>query len=145
MAKTTPPEVIQQLVSAVNGELAKNNPFCDDAECAPTGSRVICDPPVMDTDDDWLVFIPESMSDYANAFLQNIGATHSVEQEHYPDGVVWWLGTLNIIVLFDRDIYYRWVAATYYAKQMNLQSKEERKRFFGTMIDMRSPLSSLVL
>lgn len=144
MSKTIPPAVIQQLVEAVNNN-REVGVFEMDAACAPTGSRVICTPPVMDTDDDWLVFVPSDAVDFANGFLEDAGATHSEEQEHYPDGVVWWLGTLNIIVLYDYGTFYRWVAATHYAQKMNLQSKEERKEFFGAMIDMRPSLDSLVL
>lgn len=142
---TETPAVLQQMVSAINAKIHSEFLILGNAECAPTGSRVICTPPVMETDDDWLVFVPEELAQMSNDFLQNAGATNSAEQEHYPDGVVWWLGTLNIIVLFDHDIYYRWVAATYYAKQMNLLTKEARKEFFGAMIDMRVPLSELVL
>lgn len=144
MGKTVPPAIIQQLVDAVKAH-PDGSPFDMDAMCAPTGSRVICTPPVMDTDDDWLVFIPEHLADFGNEFLEKAGATHSEEQEHYPDGVVWWLGALNIIVLYDYATFYRWVAATHYAQKMNLQSKEERKDFFGAMIDMRPPLESLII
>jgi len=97
------------------------------------------------TDEDWLVFIPYSMLDFGNEFLEKAGATHSKEQEHYPDGVVWWLGNLNIIALYDYNIFYRWVAATYWANKMNLLSKHDKKEFFGAMIDMRPSIYSLTL
>ena len=144
MSKATQPEIIRQLVAAVNAH-PDASPFELDAVCAPTGSRVICTPPVMDTDDDWLVFVPESMVDFVNEYLEKAGATHSEEQEHYPDGVVWWFGELNIIVLYDYPTFYRWVAATYYARLAGLNSKQARKDFFGAMIDMRPTLDSLTL
>ena len=152
MSKTIPPVVIQQLVDATNAELTRafisnDIPAANlvQAMCAPTGSRVICTPPVMDTDNDWLVFVPEDVLDFAQEFLAKLDATYSEDQAHYPDGIVYWLGDLNIILLFDYPTFYRWVAATYYARLAGLNSKQARKDFFGALIDMRPPIESLML
>lgn len=120
-------------------------PFDEPITIAPTGSRVICDPPVMDTDEDWLVYMPEQCMDMATAALEACGATFNPEQTHYPDGVVMWIGNINVILIHDYAIFYRWVIATYWAKQLNLLAKEDRVRYFQSTVDARSPIDEFVL
>lgn len=137
MTKTSIPEPIQALVKTVNTWIEADNPFEGLVEVAPTGSRVICTPAVTDTEEDWIVFVPDSFSARAVDFLHTLGATNNEEQIHYPDGIVLWLGNLNIIIVTDYAMYMRWVAATYWARRFNIATKEERKLFFGDLVDMR--------
>lgn len=126
-------QIITELVEYLKAE--HKNPFKMDPDAAPTGSRVICSPPVLDTDEDWLVFVPESLQDKAVGWLVNRGAEHSTEQEHYPDGVCFRLGDLNPILIWDWGHYYRWVVATWVVQKLNPQSKEERTHYFAALVD----------
>lgn len=142
--KNAPPEIITSLMAALKAK-ADDCPFTPAPICAPTGSRVICTPPVMDTDDDWLVFVPEALSEDAIAFLEGRGATHSEQQDTYPDGVCFRYGEVNPILIWDYDIFYRWVAATYWASRLNLTRKEERTLLFAAVVDGKVPLDDLIL
>lgn len=141
---THPPKLIHDLIEFLNKDF---NKFALDArpQCAPTGSRVICNPPILTTDEDWLVYVPEGLQDKATKFLEDAGATHSLEQEVYPDGVCYRYGDLNPVLIWDWSIYYRWVATTYYASKLNLMSKDERTRMFSALVDSRVPISELLL
>lgn len=145
MNKTTPPEIIQKLMEYLNAKddwsiLLDYSPFC-----APTGSRVICNPPVLNTDNDWLVYVPASLRYNAINFLEDNGATHSEEQDSYPDGVCFRYGDINPILIWDYKIFYRWVATTYWAAKLNLQDKELRTSVFAALVDESVPLNDLIL
>jgi hypothetical protein len=142
--KTQPPKIIYNLIE----ELKKHhdsNWLEHDPQCAPTGSRVICNPPVLNTDNDWLVFVPDSLQEKAMEFMENQGATHSLTQETYPDGVCYRYGDINPILIWEFEIYYCWVAATYWASKLNLQDKADRTAFFQSLVDYTFPLKALEL
>jgi len=119
--------------------------FYNDVTIAPTGSRVICNPPVLDTDEDWLVYVPEPCENDASNWLMLHGARFNEQQKHYPDGIVMWLGNLNIIVISDYSIFYRWVVATYWAKQLGLNDKNDRLKYFQSTVDAVAPLGEYIL
>lgn len=145
--KTTHPPFIAELMAALAMEdkLQGLNTFCEPATAAPTGSKVICTPPVLDTDEDWLIYVPPHLWDFCLAFLERAGAKHSPDQEDYSDGVVYRLGNLNPIILADYDTFYAWVAATHYAQKSNPIAKTERVRMFAALVDRTVPLDDLVL
>lgn len=117
--------------------------------CMQSGSRVICDPPVMDTDVDYLVLVDDL--DVAGAFFhaydwhnclenwldkedKDKGAMdasgYAVELECGARFQAWRQGEVNVILTDDETLHMRSVAATLLAKQLNLQSKEERIKLF---------------
>lgn len=124
---------ITELVEYLKAE--HKDPFEMTPDAAPTGSRVICNPPILDTDEDWLVFVPESVQSKAIDWLVNHGAEYPGDQEHYPDGVCFHLGSLNPILIWDWTHYYKWVAATWIVQKLNPQSKEERTHYFAALVD----------
>lgn len=144
--KRIPPQLIAELVEYLKAERDEfSRAFEEDPKCAPTGSRVICDPAPTDTDEDWLVFVPDSLRDAACEWLEAHGATHSDEQEVYPDGVCFRLGDLNPVLIWDHNVFYAWVAATYWAAKLNLRDKAERTRLFRALVDHVEPIDDLVL
>lgn len=143
-----PPKIIADLMAALKegAVFSQNLSFIQsDPICAPTGSRVICNPPVLDTDDDWLVWVPENLQDFAMRTLEEMGATHSDEQESYPDGICYRCGDVNPILIWDYDVFYRWVAATHYAAKLNLRDKAERTALFAAIVDMSVGIETLIL
>ena len=142
--KAEPPKIIVDLMEVLkrSDEL---DPFGVDPVCAPTGSRVICTPPVLDTDNDWLVFVPDGLRQTAIDFLATSGATNVHGQEAYSDGVCFRHGDVNPILIWDYEAFYRWVTATYWAHRFNLTDKKDRIALFSAVVDRVVPLSDLVL
>lgn len=114
-----------------------------------SGSRVICDPPVLDTDVDYLVLVEDL--DVAGAYFhayqwhnclenwldkgdKDKGALDSsgyaVELECGARFQAWRQGEINVILTDDETLHLRSVAATLLAKQLNLQTKAERIKLF---------------
>jgi hypothetical protein len=98
----------------------------------PTGSRVICNPPVLDTDEDWVLMVPERRS--FSPFLRELNfvmtsrpyhrVASSITTYRHPDN------DLNLIVTDDQDMFDRWREATEIATQENLTNKEDRIKLF---------------
>jgi hypothetical protein len=98
----------------------------------PTGSRVICDPPVLDTDEDWVLMVPHRKA--FRPFLRELGftqtsrtyyrVTSSITTYRHPDN------SLNLIVTDEQDMFDRWREATEIATQENLTNKEDRIKLF---------------
>lgn len=104
----------------------------------PTGSRFICNPPVMNTDIDYLVLVNNRKT--YEKFLQTQGFTSCLEdpESQYPEESGWsaWRkGELNLMVSDDIVWYLRSVAVTHLAKEMNLWKKSDRIDLFATVRD----------
>jgi hypothetical protein len=99
----------------------------------PTGSFVICDPPVLDTDIDvvWLV------KDFAacSSSLQADGWEICGEEYSDADGTfkAWRKENLNYILVTDKNKFAEWIVATNLAKQLNLLNKEDRIALFSVI------------
>ena len=101
----------------------------------PTGSRFICDPPVMDTDEDYVVltkdfdrlsrYLIANDWDYDGANYREEGAPFgSFRKDHY-----------NLIVTDDEEFYDKYVVATRLAAKFNLLSKVDRVQLFAAVVD----------
>ncbi len=102
----------------------------------PTGSRVICKPPVTDTDEDWLLHVEDAKS--FEKVAEALGwSTPSETDEEYglmPKFLSYRRGELNLIVTDDREFYAAFDAATYAASCLNLLSKAERIMLFQAVL-----------
>ena len=110
----------------------------------PTGSRYICDPPPMDTDEDTVILVGDLNRtrvhltccgwDIPNndkyAEMENKDGWFSAKKE--IDGVL-----KNYIIIQDQDKYRKWVIATETAKKLNLLKKEDRIFLFSVIVDER--------
>ena len=104
----------------------------------PTGSRFICDPPVRDTDDDWIILVEDlEYAKYKAARLD----WHSAGAGYYRGGsdheelglfvsMRHSEGNSNYIFTEDAEFYDRYVAATLLAKKYNLLNKPDRIQLF---------------
>jgi len=90
----------------------------------PTGSAYTCDPPVTDTDEDWIVWAEETAE--VSEALEADGWVTGQDAEEY-DHVSFRKGRVNIILMHDMDFYYNWSKSTRICKQLNLLKKEDRK------------------
>lgn len=112
------------------------------------GSRVTCNPPPVDTDQDVLVFVDSENADYFVSRMRNAGfnvelgegyaedALNSGEEDRFQS---YRLGDVNLIVTVDERFYTRFSAATAMAKRANLMKKEERIALFQAVLYGNKP------
>lgn len=105
----------------------------------PTGSRYICDPPVTNTDSDWMVLHEVAKTETADKTMEAAGwklCRNASEGEQYASHVsVWRLGELNAIVTGDKRTFKLRVFCTELAKKLNLKTKRERYDLFVGICD----------
>lgn len=107
---------------------------------APTGSSVICDPPVVETDDDWVVLVSKrdllTFNEQAmllgyrkdGEYLGLLGLFQSYRK-----------GRLNLIVVSDPLVYDSYAKATALAKLLNLKDKAHRIALFDAVVRNKFP------
>ena len=119
-----------------------------------TGSSIICNPPVLDTDVDVVLLMTEEKYLVAITLFEGMGFTlpeHSDDKDkdeqyqaeiaeirkHATAGKPLYLqfftmrrGNINIIVTCCHTLFKRWWNATVWATTLNLQSKKDRRDFF---------------
>lgn len=105
------------------------------------GSRYTVDPPPMDTDEDWLVLIPEKhfKDGLATSLLSENGCALDNPNEHYrADESLFnswrWANNTNILITANRDFHNRFLAGTALAKKYNLKTRPERIELFQAVI-----------
>lgn len=108
---------------------------------SPTGSRFMCDPPVMDTDIDFVALVVDhdAASEVltANGWTKCVGESSDEEDSSYDE-----LGefsayrkdNFNVIICDDRAYYIRYCAATLVSTKLNLLGKAERCALFQTIV-----------
>jgi len=95
-----------------------------------TGSNYICDPPVTDTDIDYIVY---SANPKLLVWLEEEGFESC--NNDYPITITGLFislrrGKLNLIITDSYTFYHKWVEATKLAKKLNLKEKEQRITLF---------------
>lgn len=102
-----------------------------------TGSSVICDPPVLDTDIDFIIHTTD-MEGLLRFLRENnycSSITDEGEYELETEGFECLRhGNINLILTENRVFYSRWVRATQLAKQFNLLKKTDRISLFQEVI-----------
>jgi len=109
-----------------------------------TGSHYTCDPPVQDTDKDYLVYWPckdlpkkvnelckdcsfELCGDYEEEQAFQDGHFLAIRNEDFSPSI-------NCIITNNEDFADRWLCATHVAKMLNLTSKEDRIAIFDLFL-----------
>ena len=102
-----------------------------------TGSSEVCDPPVLDTDVDWVVLVDNVKSKYGPAadLAVDLGMVFDNVDYADADGTSLKRGKLNVIVVHTWAKFARWRLATAAAKQLNLREKAERIAVFAALRD----------
>ena len=100
-----------------------------------TGSREICDPPVLTTDVDWVVLIEDDpIKTKVCALMMLTGLAAKPGKEGYePDNVNLYVGDVNVIVLSTKEQFAKWYVVTAAAKQMNLLLRRDRVDVFNAV------------
>jgi hypothetical protein len=113
--------------------------YLSGAVVVPVGSRVTCDPPPTDTDEDYLVLVKDRQT--AVAGLKAIGFEYSSTPEQVEKyeqmniSAQWkftslWFGDINYIVTDSQFFFERFLTATHVCKTLNLLKKEDRIMVF---------------
>ena len=100
-----------------------------------TGSSVICDPPVRNTDVDYVLLVPDRDQFWADALSVGYDQTSKDEYEGLcADFTCYRRGMLNLIVTDDVHFYRQFCLATAAAKQFKLNDKHDRITLFQGVI-----------
>lgn len=99
---------------------------------ARTGSREICAPAPMDTDEDYIVYAPKDISSVLTAF----GYETRNRSDKYPDNdfISFRNKEINVILTFKEDFFERFVLATTVCKRLNLTEKRDRILVFQAIL-----------
>lgn len=110
----------------------------------PVGSRVTCNPPVMDTDEDYLVLWPEDAV-ATGAIVDQLkddgwsldGSFIADESDYRAEShkfQSYSRGRINLITTRSRQFFARFMAASSVAKRLNLLSKADRIMVFQAVL-----------
>lgn len=108
----------------------------------PVGSRVTCNPPPTDTDEDYLIHCdPEQFADLIELLEQNSftydgskiddGVNFVPENERFQS---YSYGYINLIITSSLVFYRRFLAASSVAKKFNLLNKKDRIMLFQAVL-----------
>jgi hypothetical protein len=107
----------------------------------PTGSKYICNPPVEDTDEDWIVLVDNLNTTYEHLDREGfvIGGSFWVDGKDggNTNNNYWWSfkkDNLNLIVTDCETFFNDFVLATYVSKKLNLLSKPDRITVFQAIL-----------
>lgn len=105
------------------------------------GSRVTCKPAPSDTDEDYLVELPNSREDTVARIVSRLseaGYRWEGSHQHYQTAanefMSWRLGTINLIITASADFARRHRAATHVCTRLNLMSKDDRIALFQAVL-----------
>lgn len=114
-------------------------PYCVKAEAV--GSRVTCDPPPNDTDQDVLLLVDAGRFDEIRQALEADGFDHDgseVDDQFEIDAATSFqsfsLGDLNFIITASAEFYGKFMAASSVAKRLNLMRKDDRVALFQAVL-----------
>ena len=100
----------------------------------PVGSRVTCDPPVIDSDDDRLCLVEHLVDFCVAAEAEGFELGGSTWEDDRSDFKSMTLGDLNIIATSSIAFFDRFMLATRVAKRMNVLDKECRIVLFQAVL-----------
>ncbi len=100
------------------------------------GSSVTCDPPVLDTDIDFLILIKQENLETVHELLGQTGWTSHYDQYTGPKKDIkpfraYRKGKINYILTWDDDYHRRFLEASSLAKRFNLLNKADRVDLFN--------------
>jgi hypothetical protein len=104
----------------------------------PCGSRVTCDPPPMDTDEDYLVLIPSRDWERNRIQMEQAGwrlggADYAIDDPRFTFQS-WTFEELNLIITDSLEFYDKHQIATHVCKTMNIMVKEHRVMIFQAIL-----------
>lgn len=113
-----------------------------DTYCRPVqvGSRITCDPPPTDTDEDWLVWIERPIQEVnirlvEQGFELGGSVVCKTDKDWKQNTFFSYVkGDLNLIVTGNRLFFDKFLEATKFAKQLNVVEKKDRVKLFQCLL-----------
>lgn len=101
-----------------------------------TGSSVICDPPVLNTDIDFMILTYDKRN---LTHLLKISGFFQDGRGVYDQGLFYSYrkGNINLIITTDKSHFFRFLGATLVSKTLNLRDKDKRIDMFNCLTDFR--------
>lgn len=101
-----------------------------------TGSRVICNPPVEDTDLDIVIdvsgMVYDEGIDHTISQFTNLGYRHTGSKNYgVGEFTTFRHEHINLILVFNNNLFDAWCYATKIAKELNITKKEDRVILFS--------------
>jgi hypothetical protein len=95
------------------------------------GSRVTCNPPPTDTDEDWLIYSVDIVTFIGDCIEQGF-----IDEGYYADSDFISLrkGSINLIVTNIKKFYDKFVLATHVCKTLNVLDKHDRIVVFQAIL-----------
>lgn len=114
------------------------------AEVTACGSRVTCNPPPTDTDEDWLVLANQDRISMLISVLTEEGWNWEGSSEHYQNLAAnsfmsWRKDKANLIITASKDFATRHKLATSHCKLNNVMDKQERIKIFQAYLYGNDP------
>lgn len=115
----------------------------------PVGSRITCNPPPMDTDEDWLVYLPPGeFAIFEETLIMGMAFEFGGSRIHSGGCLVgdkdsfqsYTLGQINVIATASEEFFDKFMQATNEAKRLNLLSKADRIALFQKILYDNGPL-----
>lgn len=103
---------------------------------APTGSREICNPPPMDTDEDWIVLVRDRNQMKELEDVLKLDEWQLCGKDYKQPDITFKAyrkGELNLIFTQNITIYERYKLATRVCKFLNILDKKQRCAVFGML------------
>lgn len=99
---------------------------------APVGSRITCDPPPMDTDENWLLLV-KSLTKFDEIARRNYWKLDS-SMGNSPEFASFVFRDVNLIATQSDQFFKKFMAATSVAKRFNLLDKSDRIALFRAVL-----------
>lgn len=103
-------------------------------KAAPTGSRWICDPPPMHTDEDWIC-LAETFETATNDLVAEDFEEEGEYREEGNNFLSFRKGDVNLIVVTEEGYYNEFCLATKLARKYNLLQKRDRIQLFQAILE----------
>src|ERR1700727_1688308 len=110
-------------------------------EFEAVGSRITCDPPPTDTDEDWIILSENNDKNLIKILIEEYGfergGSDLVDDEDSDQDysfISLKLGRVNLIITPSSKFYRRFLAASSVAKRLNLLDKEDRIALFQAVL-----------
>ena len=107
------------------------------------GSRVTCNPPVLTTDEDWMVRVNKDDIEFINLHLEkqgfDLGGSVCIDEKTIWKGSPsrFWSftkGDLNLLLTCDLGFFDDFYNATFVAKELNILCKQKRVMLFQVIL-----------
>lgn len=132
MSSPTYKAKIKEAVAAMDEFFKPKNPFTNYVtEYEYVGSRVTCNPPPENTDQDILIYSEDAKTLIGNCIEQDYVGTGSYVGSEFTSLLQ---ETVNLIITDNKEFYDKFMLATHVCKTLNVLDKQERITVFQAIL-----------